>query len=176
MNKVNIMLLMCCTLLLPFVSQAEVKQCQPQLTSQLQLVGKSQLKVLFFRVYDAILHTDTGRYPDAETVALNLHYLRDIQAEELIENTAKQWQKLGYSDTALQQQWLKQLKQLWPDVKKGDCLLAFTPDGKIINFYNNTGLLGTINSAQFTKQFLAIWLSEHSSYPKNRNELIGTKP
>lgn len=47
-------------------------QCQAIITEPLEKVGETRLRVYFFRVYDAILYTDSGIYPDAQSVALEL--------------------------------------------------------------------------------------------------------
>lgn len=158
-------------LLLPGYSNAA--GCWPQVTAPLQQVGQTRLKVLLFRVYDAVLYTDSGEYPAATTVALSLHYLRNIRASQLLDNTQEQWQKLGFDNTEQQQQWLAQLAQIWPDVQRGDCLLAYSPDGQSVHFYHADGLLGKIEHPLFYQQFFAIWLSEKSSYRRNRDELTG---
>lgn len=147
--------------------------CWPEVTAPLQQVGQTQLKVLLFRVYDAELYTDSGEYPAATSVALSLNYLRNIRAAQLLDNTQEQWQKLGFKKTKQQQHWLAQLEKIWPDVQRGDCLLAYSPDGQSVHFYHASGLLGKIEDALFYQQFFAIWLSENSSYRRNRDELIG---
>lgn len=150
-------------------------ECWSQVTTPLQQVGQTRLKVLLFRVYDAVLYTDSGEYPKATAVALSLNYLRNIPASQLLDNTQEQWQKLGFNNVEQQKQWLAQLAQIWPDVQRGDCLLAYSPDGQSVHFYHAGGLLGKIENPLFYQQFFAIWLSEKSSYRRNRDELIGAE-
>lgn len=160
-------------LLLLLPGHTEAAGCWSQVTAPLQQVGQTRLKVLLFRVYDAALYTDTGEYPAAVSVALSLNYLRDIRASQLLDSTLEQWQKLGFDNTHQQQEWLAQLAQIWPDVRQGNCLLAYSSDGQAVHFYNAAGLLGKIENSLFYQQFFAIWLSEKSSYRRNRDELTG---
>lgn len=152
---------------------AEDAQCAEQVSGDLSTVGETRLSVMFFKVYDATLMTDTGNYPDADTIALQLSYLRDIDAEKLVETTKEQWQELGYEIGENEQEWLDQLEEMWPDVKEGDCLLAYHEADQGIQFYSADRELGQIKSDDFAEKFLAIWLDEDSSYRENRNELTG---
>lgn len=154
-----------------FTVQAE--QCAEQISGDLKTVGETRLSVMFFKVYDATLMTDTGAYPDAEIVALQLSYLRDVEAQKLVETTREQWQELGYAVEKREQEWLDTLQQMWPDVEEGDCLLALHEPNQGVQFYSAEGELGQIDSDDFADKFLAIWLDEDSSYRENRNELIG---
>jgi hypothetical protein len=152
---------------------AQSAQCAAQISGDLETVGETRLRVMFFKVYDATLMTDTGNYLDAGTVALQLSYLRDVDAEKLVETTKEQWEKLDYSIGETEQAWLNELQTIWPDVREGDCLLAYHEPDKGVQFYSADGELGQIESDEFADKFLAIWLDEDSSYRKNRNELIG---
>lgn len=152
---------------------AEDSQCAEQVSGDLSTVGETRLSVMLFKVYDATLKTDTGNYPDADIIALQLSYLRDIDADKLVETTKEQWQELGYEIGEDEQGWLDQLEEIWPDVKEGDCLLAYHETDKGVQFYSANDDLGQIESDDFADKFLAIWLDEDSSYRKNRNELIG---
>lgn len=162
-------------LLVVLAVPAQAAQCAAHISDDLETVGETRLRVMFFKVYDATLMTDSGRYPDAQVVALQLSYLRDIEAEKLVETTREQWQKLNYEIGEAEQQWLEDLQSMWPDVSDGDCLLAFHTDGEGVAFYSANGELGQISSDAFADKFFAIWLDENSSYRKNRNELIGAR-
>lgn len=150
------------------------QQCYADVTNDLSKVGETRLRVYFFRVYDATLFTASGAYPDEQETALQLNYLRDIRAQQLIDTTRDEWNKLGYSVDAVAEAWLAQLGQIWPDVSQGDCLIARHVDQQI-RFYNDQGLLGAIDDQNFAERFLAIWLSEQSSFRRNRDELVGAR-
>lgn len=150
-------------------------QCSVAAFDELKTVGETRLKVWFWDVYDAELRTDTGAYQDSEQRALQLSYLRNIDADDLVDTTAEEWQRLEIEATETHQQWLDELRNMWPDVREGDCITVVENDAGHAEFYGPEGRLGTIESAQFTDDFLAIWLSENSRFKDERNALIGAK-
>ncbi|WP_417681496.1 chalcone isomerase family protein [Pseudidiomarina aquimaris] len=149
--------------------------CEPDSAQDLQAVGKTRLSVWFWDVYDAQLLTDSGNYDDYDRRALRLSYLRDIKAKDLVETTKEEWQRMDIAVTSEHEQWLEKLQEMWPDVSNGDCLMLVETEQGHSSFYNAEGRLGGIDSAQFTDDFLAIWLSPNSRFKDERNELIGAK-
>ncbi|MDQ2076796.1 chalcone isomerase family protein [Marinimicrobium sp. ABcell2] len=167
MNRVNV-LLCSCLLLLQGVALASESEQQ----GQWQLVGKAQLRVLFFDVYESRLYTEDGRYQEGQRpIRLDIHYQRDITASKLLEQTRKEWRHLGVEQAKVET-WSDKLKALWPDVGKGD-LLSFDIDehGKGRFTYNGTPL-GVISDSEMTTTFLHIWLSPNTSRPEHRAQLI----
>lgn len=141
----------------------------------LKRVGQSRLKVLFWNVYDSSLYTIDGTYKKAHyPIALRINYLRDIDAEDLLKQTQKEWQHQNISHPQIAS-WLTELATLWPDLKKGDELI-FRVDKNLTNqFYYNQQPIGGITHPDFSPLFLAIWLSEKSRYSNVRNKLIFSK-
>ena len=163
-----------------FPGKASASSCtapvQAGLSTELQALGQTRLRVMLFRVYDAELATDSGRYPEYDHLTLHINYLRSIRAEALVDTTADEWTKLGIEKQDSHQQWLQQLREMWPDVRDGDCLVAHHAKGEGITFYNAEGRLGAIESETFANDFLAIWLDEQSSFRRNRDQLLGVQP
>lgn len=148
-------------------------QCGTEHVDELELVGETRLSVMFWDVYDAQLYSDSGNYEDAEKTALKLTYLRDIEAEDLVETTQEEWERLDYEINDQAKSWLSKLNEIWPDVTDGDCITLVTEaDGTSI-FYGNDGELGRVDDKEFSERFLAIWLSKESRFKDERNELIG---
>ncbi|WP_088332138.1 chalcone isomerase family protein [Lacimicrobium sp. SS2-24] len=145
---------------------------QGAVLQDLQKVGEAKLEVWFWDVYHSSLYTDSGEYaPGRYPVALKIDYLRDISAGDLVEATAEQWQKLGYSQQQIAP-WLEQVNQLWPDISKGDQLIFRVNPQQTGTFYYNQQALGNIDSPEFCAAFLNIWLSPDTEYPKLREKLI----
>ncbi|EKE86907.1 chalcone isomerase family protein [Idiomarina xiamenensis] len=157
-------------------SNAQAQSCQIEPLSELKKVGETRLSVWLWDVYDATLYTAEGNYPDGGRRALQLVYLRDIKAADLIETTEEEWQKQGIAIDQQAQQWLKQLTSIWPDVNEGDCLVLVEGEQGEAIFYNAEKRLGEIDSQRFTDDFLAIWLSEKSRFKEERQQLIGAQP
>ncbi len=139
----------------------------------LQMVGQARLNVLFWPVYDSRLYSPDGSYSEAtRPLRLEIEYLRDVAAQDLVANTRREWQRLG-TGAAEQEQWLASLERLWPDVGEND-VLALVVDGQDKStFLLNGRTLGTIDDPAFGPRFLAIWLSPDTSRPELRLALLG---
>ena len=160
MNRFSLCLL---ALLLAGNAQAE----------QLQLVGKARLEVLFWSIYDSRLYTADGRYRDGQRpLRLELEYLRDIEAADLVEQTRNEWQHLQLP-VQEKELWLEELARLWPDVREDDVLALEMRESGRSTFLLNGKPLGSIDDPQFGPSFLAIWLSPDTSRPELRRSLIG---
>ena len=140
----------------------------------LKKVGEAKLKVLFWDVYNSSLYSKTGEY-QAEKFpqALKINYLRDIDAENLIERTQDEWEKLGIKQVTFSQ-WIPLLTNIFPDIKKGDTLLLSVSENQQSEFFFNGKTIGKITDQTFGKSFLRIWLDEKCSYPNVRKKLIGS--
>lgn len=149
------------------------------------VVGQATLSWLFWDVYHSKLRTEDGVYVDIQgqevarhPLVLEIHYLRTISREQLLDATGKQWQKLGYSAEQIEL-WLAQLTELFPSVDKGQRLVYFS-DGQQGQLWYSPSLgeqqkQGLVLDPQLNEAFLAIWLSPRSDYPKLRNQLIGKR-
>lgn len=144
--------------------------------ADLKLIGEAKLEILFWDIYRSKLYSSDGQYsPSKRPVALEIEYLRDIKAKELVEATEEEWQKLGI-DLGAYQSWLPQISQIWPDILEHDVLtLRIDQDGQSQFFFNHQPI-GTITDTAFGPAFLAIWLDAKASYPKLRRQLIGQTP
>jgi hypothetical protein len=127
-------------------------------------VGKVTLSVLWFDIYQAQLFSESGAYREGEPVKLTITYLRDFKADELIKETRKQWQDKISNDHI--DEWLSQLRQIWPDIKKNDVLTLYIDDNDNSHFEQGERYLGTIDEPKFGRAFSDIWLAPNSSYPK----------
>lgn len=138
-------------------------------------VGAATLKVLFFTIYDSRLYTPDGDYDGVEPdLALHIIYRRDIAAADLIDRTRKEWQKLSVYE-ARSEEWLERLASLWPYIEEGDALTLRVDEELASRFYFNDEFIGVLADSAFTRDFLAIWLSEESSYARLRDQLIGIR-
>ena len=71
-------------------------------------VGQARLKILFWNVYDSVLSTPTGAWLDKGPYQLALTYLRDIPAQQLVDETEKAWRDQGRSHPD-ENEWLQSL-------------------------------------------------------------------
>ena len=154
------------TLMLATTSSANV-------TAELNQVGNATLKVMFWTIYDSYLFSKDGVYRGVEPeLALRIDYRRNIKKDDLIDRTRKEWRKQGvYVDSS--ETWLQQLDTFWPDIKRGDQIVLRVNAELASEFFFNGELIGSVVDPIFTQRFLSIWLSEKSSYPHLRNQLVG---
>ena len=127
---------------------------------------------MFLDIYRVSLFTSSGDYKDQSyPQLLTINYLKNINKDSLIEATEEQWLLQGVEQAQLNN-WLKLLDQIWPDINKGDNLTFYVAENKTGYFYYNQSLIGSINSEGFSYAFLNIWLSEKTSQPKLRRQLL----
>jgi len=144
-----------------------------QATTAFELVGTARLRVMLWSIYDSRLYTESGSYRRKERpLRLEIEYLRNISADRLIDRTAKEWAAMGRNHPA-QDRWLARLKDLWPDIRKGDVLAIELNAQNVATFYHNGRQLGAIQDADFGQQFVDIWLSEDTTRPEMRQALLG---
>ena len=176
----KIILLFVSYLLITGHVQAVVKSPLPEVVKLqwqgFEMIGQTTLKRFGLHIYDASFWTLEDKLTDfmtKNTCALSITYARDIPLQKLLSSTKKEWERLGFAGQYPIEAWLKILKNLWPDVAKGDQLVVIThPDGKT-TFFNNQTSLGTIDDSDFGAAFLAIWLDENSRFKKHRKDLLG---
>ena len=143
-------------------------------TEQLQPVGSTSLKVMFWKIYESTLFTGDGDYRGIEPgLALKIDYLRNIKRDQLIKAARDQWQELNLYDPGASESWLQELAVLLPDIRRGDSITVFVEQDMSATFFHNGNSLGQLQDSRFTESFLAIWLAENSAFPKLRNQLIG---
>ncbi|MFS1439582.1 chalcone isomerase family protein [Shewanella sp. 10N.286.48.A6] len=144
-------------------------------TIDFKLVGQADLDLLWFSVYSAKLMSVDGEYKNQQyPLKLEIQYHRDIDAEDLIEATVEQWQHIGIEQSRIPQL-QAHLEGIWPDVKQGDTLSFMMHEQNKGQFFYNEQPLAMILEPGFADAFLGIWLSENTSRPKLRQQLIGVK-
>lgn len=137
------------------------------------MVGEAQLKVLFWKVYDARLFAPQGNFQQQQPFALELTYLRDFSGEDIAERSVQEIKNQGFTDRRQLALWQQRMTDLFPDVNKNSRITGVaTSQGHTLFYFNDT-LLGEIADPLFTRRFFDIWLGEASSDPEFRQQLIG---
>ncbi len=147
-----------------------------QSLDQARKLGQSRLVVFGFNIYDAKLWVQDGfaaaNYANS-AFALELRYLRNFSGNSLAERSLKEMRNLGSVSDAQAQVWLDQMRQTFPDVKKGDQLIGLHRADGSSSFILNGKPIGEVRDTEFNRLFFGIWLSPKTSEPKMRRELIG---
>ena len=136
------------------------------------LVGEARLKVLIWEVYDSALFTPSGHWQGDAPYQLSLHYLRNIPAVKLVEQTEKAWRQQGRDHPRLNE-WLALLGELWPDITEGDNLVFGLSASGESAFWCNGSPLGGVEDRNFGQLFGGIWLDPDTPRPALRAKLIG---
>ena len=140
-----------------------------------QEVGEARLTYLFWDVYDATLHAPKGEWNHAQPFALSLRYLRSLEGEKIADRSAEEMRKQGYNDEIKLAAWYAQMRDIFPDVKKGDEITGiYYPDAPA-EFLLNGKPLGEVKDPEFGSHFFDIWLSEKTTEPEMRRALLGLK-
>ncbi|MFW1677128.1 chalcone isomerase family protein [Pontibacter sp. JAM-7] len=135
-------------------------------------VGRVQLEVLWFDIYEASLFAPNAKFSGfSAPLLLQVEYLRDFKAEMIVQETDKQLKPFASQEQ--RQRWLPQLSELWPDIRQGDQLaFEIAADGHG-HFYFNRRWLGHISEPEFVEAFVKIWLSPDGEYPALASQLRG---
>jgi Chalcone isomerase-like len=145
--------------------------------SDARAVGSTRLRVFGFQIYDARLWAqpdfDAQVYSNS-TFALEINYLRKFDNGAVAERSIQEMRKLGNLSEADAAQWLTQMRNIFPDIAKGDRLVGIHLPGVGAAFAFNGKPVGQIKDPEFAKQFFGIWLSPKTSQPQMRRDLLGT--
>lgn len=140
-----------------------------------QVVGSARLRVWGFDVYDMRLKAgpgfDPARFADGP-LALELSYLRNLKGPDIAERSLDEMGNLETIAPAQAELWLGAMRNLFPDVKKGDRLAGIHQPGRGAVFYFNDQLLGEVADPRFSRLFFGIWLSPKTSQPAMRETLL----
>ncbi|MCL1058611.1 chalcone isomerase family protein [Shewanella gelidimarina] len=158
---------------LPSTVDAKVEQSFADSVASFQEVGRGEMQWWWFTLYRARLLTPDGAYSQGQyPLVLDIEYYQDIPSSRLLEATLDQWQHLGLDDSR-QLQWQTTLSELWPDVTEGDKLSLKVMSPQVSQFYFNGKPLSKAMPAGFSDDFLSIWLSDQTSRPSLRKQLLG---
>ena len=164
--------------------QALARQADKALPAELQdvlpnakLIGQTRLSVWGFKIYDARLWSPPGLNPRnfaSQPLALELAYLRDFTAADIVERSLKEMRRSASLSAAQAQQWTAEMLRVFPDVKAGDRVLFLHRPGISASFWLNGRPVGEIADPEFARLFFGIWLSPQTSEPAMRLALLGS--
>lgn len=151
----------------------------PELSRELpgaQLQGQGRLTFLGLHLYDARLWS--GQAPvsagwPSVPMALELVYARSIKGSQIAERSLKEMKRLSDTPPTRAAEWLSGMKQLFPDVKKGDQITGLHLPGIGARFFVNGQLKGDLRDPEFARLFFGIWLSDKTPEPALRDALLG---
>jgi hypothetical protein len=134
--------------------------------------GTATLNKLVFHVYDAQFWTDGKGWDKDAPYGLNLTYGVEIESKDFVERSLEELKHDPKVTQAMLAQFAKQLPPLMPNVAKGDSITAVSLPGGGAIFCHNGKPTGELKDAAMAQAFFGIWLGEHTSEPRLRNELL----
>jgi hypothetical protein len=159
---------------LELAMHAQAKNIQHYIENP-QKVGEARLRMWFFDIYDASLIAPNGKFTDQSPFALSLTYLRDFDGIDIASRSIDEMRKLGMKDEMKLAKWYEQMQRIFPNVKDGQTITGLVDKQRFSHFYFEEQELGAIEDTEFSQWFFNIWLSENTSEPKMRKQLLGLK-
>lgn len=138
-----------------------------------KLVGKARLKFMFWNVYEASLIAPRGHFSQETPFALELKYMRGFEGKEIASRSIDEMRSLGMDDEVKLAKWYQEMQGIFPDVKEGEMITGVVDNNQISHFFFNDKPLGIVHDKEFSKWFFNIWLSEKTSQPEMREQLLG---
>ena len=145
------------------------------LLPQGRLIGSGRLTFWGLQVYDARLWVPPGFKPESfgtQALALELSYLRTFASTDVAERSISEMRRSATISAEQADRWKAALRQVLPDVNKGDRVMGVHRPGVGASFLLNGKVLGEIRDAEFARLFFGIWLSPKTSEPALRNALL----
>ena len=156
-------------------SPSYVRQALPEAA----LVGQGMFRWFGLSVYKARLWGDKAKVTatgwPASSFALELEYTRKIEGEDIAIASIDEIKKLGLGTNAQHDQWLAEMKKLFPNVDEGHKLTGIFIPEQASRFFLDGKPIGEIDDPEFGPAFFSIWLHPKTSAPKLRRLLLNTK-
>lgn len=144
-----------------------------QLIPKAQKRGEGKMTYLFWDVYTAELYTPNGEWKGEPPYALSLTYLRDFKGVDIAKRSVKEMKEQGFDDQQKLGEWEALMSELFPNVSKGTELSGIFLENGQTSFFSEGEKLGTVEDSDFGQRFFSIWLSDKTSEPALRKQLIG---
>ena len=139
----------------------------------LALHGSADMRHFGFKIYTARLWTAGQGFDAGQPFALDLEYALDVDAEALVDTSISELRQQGRRDEAQLAQWARDMRAVFPDVRKGDRLIGLAVPGVEARFYSAQGYIASIRDPAFVEAFFGIWLRPDTSAPGVRARLLG---
>lgn len=138
----------------------------------LRMLGEGTLRFFGIHVYDGSVWIPGDNYSLTGLFALELRYAISVKGAELASQSVKEWKKQGMNDESKFKRWEAEMTRIFPDIKSGDRLVGVHLPGKGAAFYSADKALGMIADPEFADAFFGIWLSDKTSEPKLRAQML----
>jgi Chalcone isomerase-like len=148
------------------------------LVQNLEAKGGGELTFFGMSVYSAYFHcVDRSRcsWSPELPFALQLVYHRSLVGAMIAERSVEEIAKLGYGTPDQRARWGALMKQIFPDVVDGDCIIGLNLPQSGARYYYNGNPIGEIQDREFARAFFGIWLDPRTSEPALRKKLLSER-
>jgi len=135
-------------------------------------VSSARYSVFLFDVYDATFYTASGKPEITVPFALELAYLRSFKGKDIADRSAEEMRDHQGIDEITLADWHSQMRNIFPNIAKGDSITGVYPDQTKCIFYKNSTLIGQVTDAKFCNAFFDIWFGKNTSSPELREKLL----
>jgi hypothetical protein len=144
------------------------------------LAGSARMRYFGFTVCDARLWVHP-RFQLANywqhPLALELAYQRNLKGPAIAQRSLDEMRRNGPIAPETASAWLATMTDIFPNVGPGDRITGIHMVGTGARFWLNGQLRSTVPDPEFSRLFFGIWLSDRTSEPKLRAELLaGLQP
>ncbi len=140
-----------------------------------QALGSATLRFLGLAIYEARLWVQSGFNASIYALspfALELNYFRNLSGALIAERSLKEMRRQGPLSDEREQAWLQAMMRTFPDVKAGDRITGLHTPGAGARFWFNGQIRPALNDPDFSRIFFGIWLSDATSEPQMRSQLL----
>jgi hypothetical protein len=135
-------------------------------------LGHGRHHVWGFEVYRATLWIVGLKWSAMKPHAMELEPGHSIPADSLVEAALEEMRDLKLGDPAKLQTWAREMRQLVPDVNKGNIFVIFCPsDGETLVFLDNRKT-GEVQDSSLCPAIMSIWLHPETSKGELRHALL----
>jgi hypothetical protein len=141
-----------------------------------QALGAARMRFLGLDIYQARLWAGPGfdaRNYAQSPFALELNYARSLSGRLIAERSLKEMRRQASLPAQQEAGWLAAMVAAFPDVQAGDRITGLNLPAQGARFWFNGQARPSVRDAEFSRLFFGIWLSEASSEPQLRAELLG---
>lgn len=145
-------------------------------TDPLRLHGEGSLRWFGLKIYEARLFAPqqfVAQQSFQAPFALELTYSRSFSGEKIAQVSIDEIKRLVIGNDKQHEQWLAQMKAIFPSVRAGDRLRGVHQPGQGAEFFFNDRPVGSIKDPAFSAAFFSIWLDPKTAEPGLRSALLG---
>lgn len=137
--------------------------------------GQARFRFFGLHIYDIRLWSRepvSAAQWATQPFVLEIEYARRLLGSEIAGRSLKEMRRQAAIADDQAQAWLAEMQAAFPDVSAGDRLSGQYEPGVAISFHFNGQLRRRIADPLFAQRFMGIWLSEQTSEPGLREQLL----